>query len=217
LTELVVVGAGGFASYVLDVAEALDFHVRVLVDDRPGGVAGSMQHGRAVSAWPTEKELAGAELFVAIGDNAARDAATDRFTEKYPRVRIATLVHPAASVSTTALLGVGSIVMAGAVIGRGATVGRGALVDVGAVLAHDLVAEDFSSFAAGVVTGGYVRVGAHTAVGLNSSILERIHVGSDVVIGAGSVVTQDVPDKVVAFGAPARVHRSREIGEAYLR
>ena len=35
-----------------------------------------------------------------------------------------------------------------------------------------------------------------------------ITVGNNVVIGAGSVVTRDIPDNVIAFGNPCRVHRS---------
>ena len=38
-----------------------------------------------------------------------------------------------------------------------------------------------------------------------------ITIGDNSVIGAGSVVTNDIPDNVVAFGVPCRV--IREIGE----
>jgi acetyltransferase-like isoleucine patch superfamily enzyme len=35
-------------------------------------------------------------------------------------------------------------------------------------------------------------------------------------VGAGAVVVDDVPDAVVAYGAPARVVRSRDPDEPYL-
>ena len=38
-----------------------------------------------------------------------------------------------------------------------------------------------------------------------------IHIGKNSVIGAGSIVTRDVPENVVAFGNPCRVRR--EISE----
>ena len=37
------------------------------------------------------------------------------------------------------------------------------------------------------------------------TIVPGVHIGSNVVIGAGSVVTRDIPDNVVAAGNPARV------------
>lgn len=38
-------------------------------------------------------------------------------------------------------------------------------------------------------------------------ILPGVTIGDNVVIGAGSVVTRDIPDNVVAYGNPCRVIR----------
>lgn len=56
-----------------------------------------------------------------------------------------------------------------------------------------------------------VYIGENTWIGANVVILPGVHIGKDVVIGAGSVVTGDIPDHVVAVGNPCRV--LREIGE----
>lgn len=47
-------------------------------------------------------------------------------------------------------------------------------------------------------------------IGLNSLILKGVTIGHDSVIGAGSVVTKDIPPGVVAAGNPARVVRELE-------
>lgn len=52
-----------------------------------------------------------------------------------------------------------------------------------------------------------VRIGEGTWVGANSVILADV--GRHCVIGAGSVVTQPLPDFVVAVGAPARIVKDR--------
>jgi acetyltransferase-like isoleucine patch superfamily enzyme len=50
-----------------------------------------------------------------------------------------------------------------------------------------------------------IIVGNDVFIGTNSILLPGVHVGSRVVIGAGSVVTRDVPDDCVVAGNPARI------------
>jgi maltose O-acetyltransferase len=52
-----------------------------------------------------------------------------------------------------------------------------------------------------------VTIGDDTWIGGNVTILPGVHIGADVVIGAGSVVTRDIPDGVIAVGNPCRVLR----------
>ena len=42
-------------------------------------------------------------------------------------------------------------------------------------------------------------------VGVSTIILPGVTLGSDVIIGAGSIVADDIPSGVVAAGSPARV------------
>lgn len=51
---------------------------------------------------------------------------------------------------------------------------------------------------------GGPHVGAFTRIGANSTILPGVRIGKNCLIGAGSVVTQDVPDHSVVAGNPAR-------------
>jgi maltose O-acetyltransferase len=56
--------------------------------------------------------------------------------------------------------------------------------------------------------GKPVEIGADVWVGGGALILAGVRVGSRAVIGAGSVVTRDVPDDVFAAGNPCRVIRA---------
>jgi galactoside O-acetyltransferase len=56
-----------------------------------------------------------------------------------------------------------------------------------------------------------VHIGRNVWVGSSVQILPGVTIGDNSVIGAGSVVTNNIPSNVVALGAPCRV--VREIGE----
>ncbi len=56
-----------------------------------------------------------------------------------------------------------------------------------------------------------IHIGRNVWIGSNVSIMPGITIGDNTVVGAGSVVTHDLPANVVAFGVPCQV--IREIGE----
>jgi acetyltransferase-like isoleucine patch superfamily enzyme len=52
-----------------------------------------------------------------------------------------------------------------------------------------------------------VRIGAGSFIGTHSIVLPDVSIGRGCVIGAGSVVSRDLPDYCIAAGSPARVIR----------
>ena len=70
------------------------------------------------------------------------------------------------------------------------------------ILSHDRSKKRIDSDDEGY---GTVRLGSDVFVGVNSVILRNVTIGDYSIVGAGSVVTQDVPDKVVVAGNPARI------------
>jgi len=55
--------------------------------------------------------------------------------------------------------------------------------------------------------GGTVTIGKRTWVCLGSSIADHVKIGENTVIGAGSVVLNDVPDNVLMAGIPAKIKK----------
>ena len=88
----------------------------------------------------------------------------------------------------------------GIVVGDGCLIGHNAVLTT---LNHDLdPARRADMHPARVVLGGNVWLGA------NVTFLPGVTIGDDAVVGAGSVVTRDVPPRTVVVGSPARVVRS---------
>jgi acetyltransferase-like isoleucine patch superfamily enzyme len=74
----------------------------------------------------------------------------------------------------------------------------------GVTIANDLYPGDERS---GMLMAG-ARIGAAAQIGINVTILPYVRIGPGALIGAGSVVTRDIPAGVVAYGNPAVVRRT---------
>ncbi len=62
----------------------------------------------------------------------------------------------------------------------------------------------------GVYSHGEIVIGEKSWIGAGAIILDGVKIGTGVIVGAGSVVTRDVPDYAVVAGSPAKILRIRE-------
>jgi maltose O-acetyltransferase len=85
------------------------------------------------------------------------------------------------------------------------TIGDGTQIGPGVqILAADHP-RDAATRASGLEFGRPVRIGQNVWIGAGAIILPGVSIADDALIGAGSVVTRDVPAGATAFGNPARV------------
>lgn len=76
-----------------------------------------------------------------------------------------------------------------------------------------ILCHDASSVHGKATKIGRVKIGKRTFIGANAIILPGVTIGENVIIGAGSVVTHDIPDGVIAAGNPARIIGDRTENE----
>lgn len=63
----------------------------------------------------------------------------------------------------------------------------------------------------GINVFGRIKVGNDVFIGYRAIIMYGVTIGDNVVIGAGSIVTRDIPSNSIAVGVPARVIKSLDI------
>ena len=83
-------------------------------------------------------------------------------------------------------------------------IGPDAFLAPGVSFANDLYPGDDES--AALMRGPII--GSGVQLGVNVTVLPKVHIGDGTMVGAGSVVTRDLPAGVIAYGNPARPHGS---------
>lgn len=124
-----------------------------------------------------------------------------------PAERFVTLVHPSATVSRTARLGLGSVILQHAVVACDVAIGSQVVILPNAVISHDSRIGDYTCVAGGVCVSGRVTVGQACYLGSNCTIIGDVEIGERSLVGMGSVVLQNVRPNSVVAGNPARFLR----------
>lgn len=70
---------------------------------------------------------------------------------------------------------------------------------------HDTYIGPEVEVAPGTVIGGHCHIGYMARIGINATVLPHRKVGACAVVGAGAVVTHDVPAGATVVGNPARI------------
>lgn len=208
MTPLYLVGAGGFGRELSAwVRRAAPDGVRLagFVDDRaePGTHIDEIPVAGTVDWLRTQS---GAAALLAVGSPASRRALHQRLADA--PLQWPSLVDPSALIGPRTTLGAGSIVCPGAILTVDVELGPFALVNLHVSIGHDARVGAYAALSPGVRMSGFSRVGDGVDAGTGAILVPGVHVGDRTILGAGTVVTRDLPADVLAVGAPARVVRS---------
>jgi len=110
-------------------------------------------------------------------------------------------------ISPRATLQEGVIAIPGTVVNRDARVGRGVILNTLCSVGHDCSIGDFAQIAPGVNLGGAAVIGEGVFLGIGTKVVPEAQVGAWSIVGAGSVVLNDLPGGAFCHGSPARVIR----------
>jgi len=221
MDNIIIFGAGPHAACIIDIVEK-ENRYRIIGLTHP-----DMEIGATYLGYPIigrQEEIAAlADTYgikggiIAIGDNWIRKVVHEKVLSFLPDFQFITTIHPSAVIARDVVIGNGCAIMPGVIINIGAEVGICCFIATNSSLEHYCQMDDFSSLSAGVVTGGYVKLGRFSAIALGVTIFDRVTIGENSVIGSGSVVTKDIPDNVLVYGTPARIIRTRSLGEKFLK
>ena len=152
MKKLLILGAGGYARTVADLARQLGIYERIaFLDDGKSGpnILGTCQEYTTFLDADTE-------VYPAFGNNVLRCQWMGRLLGE--GIAIPTLVHPRAYVSPQANLGQGTVVLPFAVVNTGVTVKDGCIINIGSLIDHDCVIEDGVHLCPGAIVKAENRI-----------------------------------------------------------
>ncbi|MGG1698308.1 acetyltransferase [Bacillus zhangzhouensis] len=208
-----VIGAGGHSKVIQDLVFAHpDYSLCAVLDDQfeETVTQSGILYGPISMSQQLREKMPHTKWLIAIGQNEIRQMVKERLP--FENMAFATLIHPEAVISPTAVIGRGTVVMARAVVQADAVVGEHAIINTGSIVEHDCLLESFVHLSPGAVLTGCVsaREGAH--IGAGAVVTPGTSIGSWTVIGAGAAVTRDIQDQKVAVGVPAIEIKDRREG-----
>ena len=141
---------------------------------------------------------------IGIGNPILRKKLYDKFT--VVGGIFASVISPNASIGHFGnSISEGCNIMTGTVITNDVIINKGVLVNLNCTIGHDCEIGSFVEMSPGVHISGNCILGDYSAIGTNATVLPKTKIGKNVLVGAGSVVTKDLPDNCVAVGIPAKV------------
>ncbi len=207
--KVILYGGTGQAKVVRPIIEHYGGQVVAVFDDTPGLPSPFpdvpiYQGWQAFVAWLAGQDREELGCCVTIGNPRGRFRLRIQERLKEERLKPMTVAHPTAWVAENAEIGEGSQILAGAVVGDEAVLGRACIINTRASVDHEDVLEDAVEIAPGGTLCGLVRMGVASWVCAGATVLPRIAIGADAIVGAGAVVITDVPEGVTVVGVPAR-------------
>ncbi len=119
-------------------------------------------------------------------------------------LHFANLIHPTVGLSRSVELGVGNIVCWHSLLSVNTRVGNHVSINPGCGIGHDTVIDDYSSLYWNVTLAGNVRIHQGCEIGSKTVVIPQKTVGKWSIIGAGAVVTKNIPENCLSVGVPAQ-------------
>lgn len=206
--NLGIYGTGGFGKEVFDVACRENANIKkweniFFIDDfKENDTSFYLSKVYTLPNVIADHNIQNFEVVIAIGEPIVRIKIKDKL--KQYNIKLGKVIDPSAVVSPTATLCDGVIVTSDCIIASSAYVGENVAINVKSIVGHDIILSNDVVVSSMVNIGGACKIGAGTYLGMGCLIKEGLEIGEEVIIGMGSAVHHNIPNRMIALGNPAR-------------
>jgi sugar O-acyltransferase (sialic acid O-acetyltransferase NeuD family) len=208
MKSLIIIGARGYGREIYHLATQCkeyktEWDIKGFLDDHSEALNGYSGYPSIIGPVETY-EIQPGDLFVCALGNV-------HFKNKYVSIIkskggiFTSLIHPSSMISLNTQYGEGFIVCQYVNVSCDIVIGHFVTIQPFTEIGHDVIIGDHCHLNSHSFLGGYVRLGNYVTVHSGAKIIPRLKIGNNSVIGAGSVVTKNVPEGCTVFGNPATV------------
>lgn len=209
---MLIVGAKGFAKELLEI-----FHQKNDIDglcfyddvskDFPDKLYQKFKVLKNESQAIEHFEKDGKYFTIGIGNPKLRFALYEKFS-KLGGLFSSTISQNAEIGSYAIEIGEGVNILGGVRISNDVKIGIGTMIYYNSVITHDVEIGKFCEISPSVNILGRVKIGDFTQIGTGSVIFPDVIIGNNVIIAAGSVVRNNIPNNTLVAGVPATIKKN---------
>jgi sugar O-acyltransferase (sialic acid O-acetyltransferase NeuD family) len=206
--KIAIYGAGGFGRELAWLAESCEeaYDVVCFVDDDPAKIEKKINGLPVLDMANLKHKFSGIGMAVAIGSSSTRQAVIERL--EAAGFHSEDLIHCRTEKSGWIEIERGAVICAGCILTTNIKIGKQVQINLDCTIGHDVILGDYTTLAPGVHVSGWVHFGKRVYVGtgvvfINGTEQSPLIIGDDVVIGAGSCVTQSIRNGTWG-GVPAK-------------
>lgn len=208
MNDIILIGGGGHCKSVIDTIRSQDeYNILGIIDIEKK--VGSRLLGIEVIGTDSDLDKFYHEgintAFITLGSIGQPTKRVEIFNKlKKIGFKLPVIMDKSAIISDNVSIGEGCFIGKGVIINVDAEIGSCCILNTGAQIDHDCKIGDFVHIAPGTVLSGGVKIKEESHIGTNSTIIENTIIGKCCLIGAGSVVVNEVKDNTLAYGNPCR-------------
>ena len=203
--DLIILGAGGYARQVCWVAQrCTEYSVLGMLDETiPEGE--ERYYNEILISSDFTSLLKGDSnplLVCAVGDIPTRKRWVNQYGNEY---EFASIIDPSSIIAPDASIGKNVVILGETVCSVECVIEDHVNINWQCLISHHVSIGEYTNISSGVKLTGRVTVGHSCDIGTNANTIPKIHIGNGVVLGAGAVVTQNIPPHTTAAGIPAHI------------
>lgn len=123
---------------------------------------------------------------------------------KKTKIKVNSFVHKSVKFLGKNSIGEGVIIFPDCYIGYKSDIGSGCVIQSGCRIEHHNVIGNFCDINPNLTTGGFTKIGNLCEINISVDIINKITLGNNVRIGAGSLVLKNIKKNELHYGRPSK-------------
>ena len=208
MKKIAIVGAGGFGREVKSIID--DINKKNTTYNFLGFYDDAFIKGTLINNYPVLGKVkdinyisSAVSVVLGIGDPLVKFAIVKELNNKF--IKFPNIIHPNSIIGDDFVkLGIGNVICSNSILTCNITVCDFVTINLMCTVGHDTIIKSYSSFMPSVNISGDVEIAEKVYIGTGAKIINQINIGNETIVGAGAVVSKNLPDKCTAVGIPAK-------------